>query len=217
MSFSVRGPKGHLVVRNISVKELAKKLPALVKEHHKVTVAPAVPVPAKAKKQAPAKANANAHPGSTAKIRAGIVAFCEWGIAHEGEIHYAMQRPMERLRTPAELKELPRDADCSEWATDSYAFAGGPDPNGQDFSGTGNTGTMLEHCRPVNKQDAQPGDLAVFGVYPGHHVVVLLEDGTANAGNPLVCSHGQEKGPLAIHLNTEALAQPVPITFLTCL
>ena len=207
MPLSVRGPKGGPITHSISPADLAKKLPGLIRKYKKVTVAAADKEPPNVAPEKP----------TVAEIRQAIVEFCWQSIKHEKDWHYAQARPMERLRTPEQLSELPREADCSEHATDAYASAGGPDPNGQNFDGTGYTGTMLEHCRHIDIHAAQPGDLAVFGAYPGHHVVVLLEDGVSNGGNPLVCSHGQEKGPIAIRLLDEAHYQPVPITFLTCL
>lgn len=200
MPFTVRGPKGGVIVHRATSTRIGKQLAALVKRFKKVTVTAAPP------------------PEPTvAQLRAAIVAFCRWSIANEPRWHYAQARPMERLKTPAQLKVLPRDADCSEHATDAYAYAGAPDPNGAGFNGTGFTGSMLAHCRHIAQSAAKAGDLAVFGPGSGHHVVVLLEAGTANSGDPLVCSHGQERGPIAIYLSQEAAAQPVPVTFLSCL
>lgn len=195
MSFTIRGPKGNVVVRAAELARLTKILPGLVKRFGRVSIVEAPP--------------------SSEELRARIVEFCRWSIAHQGDWHYAQERPMERLLAPGQLKALPRRADCSEHATDAYAYAGAPDPNGQNYNGTGFTGTMLSHCRNVPRLQAKPGDLAVFGSAPGRHVVVLLEAG--NKLDPLVCSHGQEAGPIALHLSSEAAVQPSPITYLSCL
>lgn len=181
MSFTVRGPKGGVVVRRAALKRITQTLPALVKRFGKVNIS-AAPEPV---------------PSPVAKLRARIVAFCHWGIANESDIHYSQQRPMERLKTPTQLTQLPRFADCSEFATDSYAYAGGPDPNGENFNGTGNTTSMLQHGRVVGVADAKPGDLCVWA----DHVCIVLEPGA----DPLLCSHGQEKGPLAIRYSAERL------------
>jgi hypothetical protein len=53
----------------------------------------------------------------------------------------------------------------------------------------------------------------VWGAYPGHHVALVLEAGS----DPLLCSHGQEKGPLAINFSVESRYQPTPATWLSCL
>jgi hypothetical protein len=192
MSFTVRGPKGGVVVRRATLKRLRKTLPALVKRFGKVSVA-----------TAPA-----AQPTSR-DVRARIVAYCRWGIANEPQIHYAQTRPIPL----AQRKQLPLTTDCSGFATCAYADAGAPDPNGNAYSGSGYTGTLLAHGRHIARRDAKPGDLAVFGPGAGHHVVVLLEPGTVT--DPLTCSHGQEAGPIAIRLSVEAAAQPSPITFLS--
>lgn len=200
MRLRVLGPKGHLVVRQIGSAALTKRLPALIHRFKKVSVtaAPALPP-------------------AMSQVRARILEFCRWSISTEPQWHYAQARPMERVKTPAELRQLPREADCSEHATDAYAYAGAPDPNGENYNGTGWTGTLLKHCRHIPKAKAKAADLVVFGAGDGHHVVVLLEDATANGGDPLVCSHGQERGPISIRLSVETAAQPAPVTFLTCL
>ncbi len=65
-----------------------------------------------------------------------------------------------------------------------------------------NTGTILQHCRHIAKTAAKPGDLVVFGAYPGTHVVVLLEAGSHP--DPLTVSHGQEAGPTKYPVSVEA-------------
>jgi hypothetical protein len=82
-----------------------------------------------------------------------------------------------------------------------------------NFDGTGYTGTMLRACRRIPQSAVQPGDLVVWGNFPGHHVCLVLEAGA----DPLLCSHGQEKGPFAIQFSAENRAQPAPATWLTCL
>ena len=81
--------------------------------------------------------------------------------------------------------------DCSGLATCCYFRAGAPDPNGLDYNGQGFTGTMLNHLPPIPLNRAQGGDLAVFGAFPGHHVVVLLTGGE----DPMCVSHGGEGDP----------------------
>jgi hypothetical protein len=133
------------------------------------------------------------------RLRARIVSYWLWGINHEPQIHYAQQRPMENVRNPSKLKTLPRTADCSEFVTDGYASAGAPDPNGRGFDGQGYTGTLLTHGTKIRQSALQPGDLVVFGKYPGEHVCGVLESGS----DPLLASHGQERGPVAIRLSVE--------------
>ena len=130
--------------------------------------------------------------------RSGILEVAKWGCAHEPEIHYQQLRPMDGINSP---HKLPLHTDCSGFATLAYKWAGGPDPNGSGFNGLGFTGTMLGHCRHVSKSAAKPGDLVVFGAYPGTHVVILVEDGSH--ADPLCVSHGQEAGPIEVRLSVE--------------
>jgi hypothetical protein len=165
------------------------------------------PMPADYLKRA-AERKADQH--TAAAIRSRIVDYCKWGIKNEPAIHYAQTRPMENLLQPTRLQWLPRSADCSEFATDACAWAGAPDPNGFGYSGLGYTGTMLSHLPHITAAMVQPGDLCVYGPFPGHHVIVAMEAGP----DPICCSHGQESGPRAIRASDEAKYQPSPATWL---
>jgi hypothetical protein len=145
-----------------------------------------------------------------AGMRQKIVEAARWGIAHEAQIHYKQSRPIDGIHQP---HKLPLHTDCSGFSTLCYAWAGAPDPNGSAFSGQGFTGTMLQSCRHIARSAVQPGDLVVWGAYPGHHVALVLEAGA----DPLLCSHGQEKGPLAIAFSVESKFQPSPATWLSIL
>lgn len=187
MPLKVLGPKGGVIVRRLTD---LKRLPSLVKRFGRLSLRPADP-----------------------DYRAKIVEFCQWGVRNEKDIHYSQARPMERLNVPRQLTVLPRFADCSEWATDAYCYAGAPDPNGENYNGTGYTGTLLRNGKRIHVADAKPGDLVVYGPGTGHHVCVVVEAGP----DPLLCSHGQESGPLLIRHSAEQAAQPIPATFLTYL
>jgi cell wall-associated NlpC family hydrolase len=134
--------------------------------------------------------------------RQRIVAAARWGIANEPRIHYGAIRPFPLTRA------LPLTTDCSGFVTLCYYLAGAPDPNGLAYSGRGWTGTLLEHL-PETRQ-LRPGDVVVWGAYPGHHCALVLEPGD----DPLMCSHGQEHGPLAIRLRDEGRLQPPIVTWL---
>ena len=145
-----------------------------------------------------------------AGLRARIVQLARWGIRNEPQIHYQQLRPVDGIDHP---KKLPLYTDCSGFSTLCYKWAGSPvDPNGGNWTGA-YTGTMLTHCRHIPQSAVRPGDLVVWGAYPGHHVALVLEAG----GDPLLCSHGQEKGPLAIPFSVESRYQPTPATWLSCL
>jgi len=157
-----------------------------------------------------ARRNARAQGAAAASLRERIVSHARWGIAHRADIHYEQRRPIDGLHEP---RRLPLRTDCSGFATLCYAWAGAPDPNGLGYSGQGYTGTLLQHMEAVPLEAVRPGDLVVFGPPPGRHVALVLEPGA----DPLLCSHGQEAGPLAVRFSAESRAQPPPATWLTCL
>jgi cell wall-associated NlpC family hydrolase len=138
-------------------------------------------------------------------VRQKIVAAARWGIANEPRIHYGQVRPMPLGQV------LPLTTDCSGFATLCYFVAGAPDPNGLDYNGAGWTGTMLRHMETVEPGEARRGDLVVWGAYPGRHVAILLERGD----DPLLCSHGSERGPVAIRYSDECRYQPPVVRWLT--
>lgn len=132
--------------------------------------------------------------------RASIAANARWGAANQASIHYAEIRPIPLW---LQLRALPFTTDCSGWATLLYKWAGAPDPNGLGFIGEGFTGTLLAHGKPITQSEARPGDLVIWGVYPGHHVAVCVEAGP----DPLICSHGSESNPVLERTSTETAAQ----------
>ena len=143
-------------------------------------------------------------------VREQIVAVARWGIQHEPQVHYQQSRPIDGL---LEARKLPLHTDCSGFSTLCYAWSGAPDPNGLNYSGQGYTGTLLQQMRHIPKSAVQPGDLVVWGAPPGHHVALVLESGA----DPMLASHGQEKGPIAIRFSLESQYQPAQVTWLSCL
>jgi cell wall-associated NlpC family hydrolase len=134
--------------------------------------------------------------------RQRIVAAARWGIANEPRIHYGEARPFPLAR------RLPLTTDCSGFVTLCYYLAGAPDPNGLGYSGAGWTGTLLRNLAPTPRLRA--GDIVVWGVNPGHHCALVLEPGD----DPLMCSHGQEHGPLPIRYSDECELQPPVVAWL---
>jgi hypothetical protein len=140
-------------------------------------------------------------PSPKVTVREKFVEMMLWGIAHEPSIHYREARP---IPEGLPIHTYPFVTDCSGWLTLMAKWAGAPDPNGNGFSGEGYTGTMIEHCRHITKEMLRPGDLIVFGAYPGHHVVGVIEPGD----DPVVGSHGQEAGPIRTTESDELKYQP---------
>ena len=136
-------------------------------------------------------------------VRDAIVAAARWGIRNEPRIHYGEVRPIPLRR------RLPLTTDCSGFVTLCYFLAGAPDPNGLAYDGDGWTGTLLRHMTPVG--EPQLGDVVVFGSYPGHHAAIVLEPGD----DPVLASHGQERGPVEVLFSTESRYQPEVVTWLS--
>jgi len=143
-------------------------------------------------------------------VRKRIVANAKWGIAHESQIHYSHLRPIDGIHR---RRKLPLQTDCSGFSTLCYAWAGADDPNGRGYSGQGYTGDLLHHMKAISRDAVQPGDLVVWGPSPGEHVALVLEAGR----DPLVCSHGQENGPIAIKFSVESEYHHSPATWLRSL
>lgn len=110
------------------------------------------------------------------------------------------------------VEALPWTTDCSEFVTTIYKWAGAPDPNGRGFNGLGYTGDMLDHGVSIPLYQCLAADVVIWGSFPGHHTAVLVENGAS--GDPLIVSHGSEKGPLLMRLSQENKAQGYrPTTF----
>jgi hypothetical protein len=138
-----------------------------------------------------------AHP--YAQLRAQIVANAEWGVAHEQQIHYSENGP--RLAGLGHPRLLPLLTDCSGFATLCYNWATAPDPNGNEYDPhrTAYTGTMMKACHAVPRTAVQPGDLVIFGSYPGNHVCLVARVGV----DPLLVSHGSDSGPKHVPFSAE--------------
>jgi len=129
----------------------------------------------------------------SATLRQRIAAWANWGVRNEPRIHYRQLRPVDGLNDPG---KLPLSTDCSGFVTLCYKWAGVPeDPNGNNYNGTGYTGTLLNHMTPISQAQLQPGDLVLWarsGV--GKHVSLVVEV----RSDPLLVSHGQESGPYTV-------------------
>ncbi len=189
--FEVRGPKGGVVIRRARLARVRQLLPDLVHRFGRVTVAE---VPA------------------DVRVRAADV--MRLLLDNEQKVHYAQVRPM-RTRSIRNVQALRKalasqagvKMDCSESATLICRLAGVPDPNGLGYDGTGYTGTLLSHLPQVRRaSQLDVGDLVVFGPGAGTHVCTVLEPGA----DPLLFSHGQERGPITIRLSAETRYQAPP-------
>ena len=133
-----------------------------------------------------------------AQRRSALLKVFRWMIAQEPLIHYADgDGRLKALTTPY---VSPLRTDCSGSIKIACAWAEVPDPNGLGLHvPRGYTGTMLTYCSKIRRAAAKPGDFLVLGDYPGVHACAVLEPGS----DPLLFSHGSEKGPLAVRLSDE--------------
>lgn len=157
---------------------------------------------------------------ATAAQRKHLCALMDHLVQDEPLVHYPpgdrRTRTIHQIATEkqmlAELHAGRLTIDCSQSVTMLCHVAGLKDPNGNAYRDDGYTGTLLEHLRHYsNPASAMPGALVVFGGGTGHHVCMVRKAGK----NPLLFSHGQERGPFMISLSEEAKYQPKPITFLS--
>jgi hypothetical protein len=142
----------------------------------------------------------------------------EYLLSQEPKIHYAQIRPMTTIHyTEQQIHSLlgrggSLTMDCSEAVTLLCKWAGLADPNGRNYNGTGYTGTMLANLRHyTNPQAAQTGGLVVFGPGAGEHVCMVQEPGH----DPLLWSHGAERGPRSVRFSVEKSVHRPPAVFLS--
>lgn len=121
--------------------------------------------------------------------RAKLVAEFRYLVSVHDEIGYDEVRPIPLKRILDHA--WPVYTDCSGLVTAAYYAAGYPDPNGLAYNGQGNTATLMSHLAQIPRSHIQQGDLAIFGVYPGKHVVAFLD----TTSDPTVFSHGHTGSP----------------------
>lgn len=127
---------------------------------------------------------------------AALVQYAKDSIANEPKIHYSQNRPMTHLGVPPSEGFT---ADCSGHSTGCYFEAGWPDPNGNNYNGSGYTGTQIGNPKYTGT-DFQIGDLALYGTSPGNttHVVTCYIAGNNTTARWV--SHGSESAPYPVQL-----------------
>lgn len=139
-------------------------------------------------------------------------------LAHEPQIHYLQRRPMHLTAwSETYLRHLLDNgygiaADCSESVTALCRWAGLHDPTGNHFDGYGNTASMygfLPHF--TDPKLSQVGGLCVYGPDGADHVTITYTPGA----DPLVWSHGAERGPRLVRWSVEKAVHRHPATFLS--
>ena len=144
-------------------------------------------------------------------FRQALAGHVEWSVRNHLHFHYGDVRPVPVNEPP---RHLPVITDGFGFVVLMAKWAGAGDPAGKHFSGLGTIGDILQSQQRVPLQGSLPADLAVFGDWPGEHVVILLEDG--HVGDPLVASFAFEGGPVKHRLSVESswFSRRTPLTFL---
>ena len=126
---------------------------------------------------------------------AQLADYCRRSIAAEPRWHYKQFRPMNNLNTSPDVEQT---CDCSTHATCAYHWCGAPDPNHENYSGYGYTGTLVSN--PKCGSPYKVGDLGIYGHSMGDttHVVTCYSAGDAYSA--LWASHGSESGPYSVKL-----------------
>jgi hypothetical protein len=155
---------------------------------------------------------------TTTAQRQQLHALMRYTYARRAQIHYTQARPIgpERL-SQKQMRTLlnnglPLGFDCSGGVTCLCKWAGLHDPNGLHYNGNGYTGTLLAHLPHYSDpRKAKVGALCVFGPGNGDHVAMVMEPGA----DPLMWSHGSERGPLKVRFSVERSFHRKPATFLS--
>ncbi len=148
---------------------------------------------------------------ATPAQRATLVRLARELLRHEPQVHYAQTRPYPVYLTKP---RYPLVVDCSSAVILLCKWAGLDEPNGfPAYNGYGYTGTLKAHLpHYFEPHRARAGAIIVFGPGTGEHAAMVLEP---DPTNPLLFSHGMERGPIAIRLHDEAQYHNPPTTFLS--
>lgn len=133
-----------------------------------------------------------------------------WGVENEPDIHYTQGAA--RFAALNDPRMLPLNTDCSAFFTLCCKWAEVPDPNGYNYNGLGFTGTLLNNMDEIPLEEAKLGDAIVYGPGTGDHVVMVIN--TMNKADPLVVSHGQERGPVKVRHSVEVRSHRAPVRVL---
>lgn len=140
--------------------------------------------------------------------REDVVGHGLWSYDNRDQIGYSQVDRWGDLHDP---RHLPWEADCSSHFTTICSWAGCPDPNGHGYGGVMFTGTIKAWLPALARvEDLLPADPVVYGPGSGQHVAFVVRD--AGTSDPLMCSHGQQAGPLLVRHSVERDAHFLPFT-----
>jgi hypothetical protein len=136
-------------------------------------------------------------------VRGNIVAWADWAVKNRAHFNYTQGN--KRMSNLGQYPPVfPFFADCSAFVTWCYWIAGAPDPNGGSaykpgfFGREGYTGTLLTKGQHILPNVAVPGDVVVYGAYPGEHTSLIVQ---AQGADILTVSFGQQGDPNFVWVN----------------
>jgi len=138
---------------------------------------------------------------SPSEVRTIACAWAHYFVGQRADFHYSEGANRMSAIGVWPIK-FPVYCDCSAFTTFVLWLSGAEDPNGLLFDHQGYTGTELSHerhltqwaknAKGVEVEQVQPGDLVVYGAYPGQHVAFVV----GVWGPDILCvSMGQEGDP----------------------
>lgn len=143
-------------------------------------------------------------------VRRVIASFCLRAEQNKAIWHYSQNRPFRGYNVPPDQWH---SNDCSGYVSLAFSWAMHwthcylADPLGYNYSGIGNTGTMLDWLKehggrviPGSVQKLLVGDIVLYGnPYTSHgHTTIVTGSGTQKTA--WVSSNGSEGGPYKVRL-----------------
>jgi hypothetical protein len=140
-------------------------------------------------------------PVQVVDTRANIIAWAKWSVANKA--HFTYSEGNNRMTALGHYPPVfPQTSDCSAFVTWLYWISGALDPNGgsaytaTNYGRQGYTGTLLTHGTHISANTAVPGDVVVYGAYPGQHTALIVQ---AQGLDILTVSHGGPTGQSPIY------------------
>ena len=130
-------------------------------------------------------------------VRQSIVDAAHEAARKHAQIEYSPDaRRMQGVRDRIRLPNVPRYEDTSSFVTWLYWQAGAPDPNGNDYDGTGTTATLISRGKETTSP--LPGDLVFYGT---------------SKDSPLAVGVYLGDGRVVIHRRQEPSPSVLPVRF----
>lgn len=143
-------------------------------------------------------------------VRTRLAELMDATVANRDRWHYAQFRPCGSTVTLDQAEHGTVWADCSAGYAILCRLAGAPNPlHAGPFDGYGNTSSAWLHLDHITLEEAQLGDVVIYGPNGSHHIAAVREPGL----DPLLWTDGSERAPEYVRYSTEQSWQPHPATW----